>query len=268
MTADYIVTEHRGVPLIQFPHFLAAGLKAHGITTRRGGVSQGALASLNMGRRTVDTQDNIIENHRRAAEALGVSPGSFVFSDQVHGTAIREVTLANQQEPILETDGLMTQDRGVTLVTLYADCMAVLLYDPVCRAIGMAHAGWRGTAQAIGPRLVQAMADRYGSKPQNLLAALGPAIGPCCFEVGEEVTAAFRAMAPLRDTALWLSSVSGKAHVDLAEINRLLLTDTGVPGSAIKTASLCTSCHPELLYSHRRDQGNTGRLAALMALEE
>ncbi len=266
MTAEFILTEHRGIPLVQFPHFLAAGLKAHGITTRQGGVSEGALASLNMGRRTLDAAENITENHRRVAEALGVSPGSFVFSDQVHGVEIREVNHDNQKEPLAHTDGLMTDAASITLVTLYADCMPILIYDPVRSVIGMAHSGWRGTAQAIGPKLVQAMADRYGSKPENLLAALGPAIGPCCFEVGEEVTEAFRAMAPLREESLWLSDSNGKPQVDLARINRILLTQAGVPEEAVKTASLCTSCHPELLYSHRRDHGNTGRLSAVMAL--
>lgn len=266
MKSDYLLTEHLGIHLIQFPHFIAAGLKAHGISTRKGGVSQGPVASLNMGKRSLDLQENIIENQRRAAEALGVSPGSFVFSDQVHGTRIREVTLENLTEPISETDGLMTAVQGVTLVTLYADCMPILMYDPEHHAIGMVHSGWRGTAQGIGPGLVQAMADRYGSKPERLLAALGPSIGACCFEVGEEVVSTFKAMDPLKNDSDWLTFQNGNPHVDLNHINRLLLLNAGVDSRQIKSASLCTQCNSDLFYSHRRDRGNTGRMAALMAL--
>lgn len=266
MTTDFIITEHCGIPLIQFPHLIEAGLKAHGITTRQGGISEGALASLNMGRRALDSHENITENHRRVAEALGVSPGSFVFSDQVHGVRIHPVNLENFMEPVSETDGLMTDVSGITLTTLYADCMAVLVYDPEHRAIGMVHSGWRGTAQAIGPKLVKAMMAHYGSKPESLLAALGPAIGPCCFEVGAEVIAAFQGMPCLQADPLWLQQKNGKPHVDLSRINRYLLIEAGIDPQAIKTTDLCTCCNPDLLYSHRRDQGNTGRMAALMAL--
>jgi YfiH family protein len=268
MKPDYLIEEHHGIQLIKFPHFIAAGLKTHGITTRFGGVSAGPLASLNMGRRAVDSAENIIENHRRVAETLGVSPGSFVYSDQVHGARIREVNRENLAEPILETDGLMTDIPGVTLVTLYADCMPIMIYDSEHRAIGMAHAGWRGTAQEIGPKLVRAMADRYGSRPETLLAALGPAIGTCCFEVGDEVVSAFEAMVQLKDHKHWLHWQSGKPHVDLALINTVLLTGAGVDPKAIIDTSLCTRCNPDLLYSHRRDHGSTGRMAALMAIQE
>ncbi len=266
MKPDYLITEQLGVHLIQFPHLIDAGLKAHGVSTRKGGVSQGPMLSLNMGRRLLDSKENIIENQRRAAEALGVSPGSFVFSDQVHGTKIQEVNLENFTDPIRETDGLITDVHGITLVTIYADCMPILIYDPEHKAIGMAHSGWRGTAQGIGPRLVQAMAGRYGSRPEHLLAALGPAIGPCCFEVGEEVVSTFRAMDLLKSESAWLTYRNGNPHVDLNHINRVLLTDTGIDSEAIKSASLCTRCNSDLFYSHRRDQGNTGRMAALMAL--
>ncbi len=268
MNPHYLLVEKCGIHLIQFPHFIASGLNTHGITTRTGGVSKESLASLNMGRRTLDSPENIIENHRRVAEALGVSPGSFVFSDQVHGDRIHEVTAGNLHEVVHEADGLMTNVPGVTLATLYADCMPILLFDPENRAIGMVHSGWRGTAQAIGPKLVQAMAARYGSKPEDLLAALGPAIGPCCFEVGDEVVRAFEAMDALRDALPWLHWQNGKPHVDLNRINTALLVHAGVSPKRIQDTSLCTQCNADLLYSHRRDQGNTGRMAALMALQE
>lgn len=266
MTDMYTLECREGVTLVRFSHFDRAGLAAHGITTRLGGVSQGSLAALNMGRRGVEQPERLQENHRRAATALGVSPGSFVFSDQVHGVALRAVTLENRARPVRETDGLLTDTPGVTLATVYADCQAVLLYDPVRRAIGMAHAGWRGAAQGIGPLLVQAMGAHYGSKPQDLLAALGPAIGPCCFEVGPEVPAAFDAHGVLRENRHWLIETGGKPRLDLWHINRLLLQEAGVRPEAISAAELCTCCRPELFFSHRRDHGDTGRMAALMAL--
>lgn len=268
MKTDCLLTEHCEIHLIKFPHFITAGLKTHGITTRKGGVSEGALGSLNMGRRALDSPENVIENQRRVAEALGVSPGSFVFSDQVHGTRIHEVNLNNRFEPVCEADGLMTDIPGVTLATLYADCMPIMVYDPEHLAIGMAHAGWRGTAQAIGPKLIQAMASRYGSKPENLLAALGPAIGTCCFEVGDEVVSTFKGMDALKDDSEWLDLKRGKPHVDLNRINTVLLIRGGINPLAIRSTSLCTRCNPDLLYSYRRDEGDTGRMAALMALQE
>lgn len=266
MKSDYLLNESCTIPLIRFPHFTEAGLKAHGITTRRGGVSEGALATLNMGRRGVDADEYISENHRRVAEALGVSPGSFVFSDQVHGARIHQVTSQNRLEKTRETDGLMTDVPGVTLVTLYADCMPILVYDPIRRAIGMVHAGWRGTAKAIGPALVRQMNEAYGSKPEHLLAAIGPAIGKCCFEVGDEVVHAFKDMEALLPETGWLAWHEGSPHVDLIRINTTLLTAAGLNPLRISVAPLCTRCHGELLYSHRRDHGQTGRMAALMAL--
>lgn len=266
MTDTYKLESRAGVTLVRFTHFDKAGLAAHGITTRIGGVSEGPLSALNMGRRGVEQPERLQENHRRAAAALGVSPGSFVFSDQVHGVRLRRVSAENRLQPVLETDGLLTDTPGITLATVYADCQAVLLYDPVRQAVGMAHAGWRGAAQGIGPLLVQAMTAHFGSRPGDLLAALGPAIGPCCFEVGPEVPAAFEAHGVLKADRRWLIETGGKPRLDLWHINRLLLQEAGVPASAIAVAGLCTCCHPELFFSHRRDRGDTGRMAALMAL--
>ncbi len=268
MKSENLITEQDGLCFVRFPHFTCAGLPAHAVTTRKGGVSVGALSSLNMGRRALDTSENLTENHRRAANALGVSPDSFVFSDQVHGVRILEVNRENFRDPVTETDGLMTNVPGITLATVYADCMPVMLYDPVNRAIGMVHAGWRGTAQSIGPLLVNRMAARYGSKPQHLLAGLGPSIGPCCFQVGVEVAESFLAMAPLKTDTSWLIEQPGKPHIDLAIINRLLLIDAGVEPQSILSASLCTYCNADLFFSHRRDNGYTGRMAALMAIQE
>lgn len=268
MTPEIHITEHNGVHLIRFPHFTEAGLCAHGITTRKGGVSEGFLSSLNMGRKMVDSAEHIAENRRRAAEAIGVSPDSFAFSDQVHGVRIQEVNRDNFHDAIVETDGLMTDVSGITLVTFYADCMPVMLYDPEHQAIGMVHAGWRGSAAGIGPLLVEAMIKQYGSRPHAMLAAVGPAIGPCCFEVGPEVVVAFTEIEALKEDMSWFIQKPGNPHLDLGLINTRLLMAAGIPEESIKNAGICTRCHPELLYSHRRDCGDTGRMAALMALQE
>lgn len=268
MTVQYTLAESHGLTFVRFPHFDGIDFQIHGITTRKGGVSQGALATLNMGRRGVDMEAHLAENHRRVAEALGVSPGSFVFSAQVHGTAVRQVTRENCREPLADTDALMTNVPGITLATVYADCMPILLLDPVNRAIGMAHAGWRGAVQGIGPRLVAAMAESYGSKPQNLLAALGPAIGPCCFEIGPEVAEAFSSLGTDTECARWLHYRNGACTGDLGALNRDLLLRAGLAPEAVRSADLCTRCRADLFYSHRRDQGNTGRMAAIMAIQE
>lgn len=268
MNQTYRIDDIQGVRLVRFPHFEQAGLPAHGITTRVGGVSQGALASLNMGRKAVDMPEHLAENRRRVAEALGLSPHAYVFSDQVHGVLLQHVTEANRHQMLTGVDGLLAGCPGLTLATVYADCMAVMLYDPVHQAIGMAHAGWRGTAQGIGPLLVRAMEEHFGSEPGHLLAALGPAIGPCCFEVGPEVPEAFLCHAALAADRRWLDTTATKPHLDLWHINRVLLEEAGIPSAAIAEAKLCTCCHPELFFSHRRDNGDTGRMAAVMALQE
>lgn len=254
------------VPLLKYSHFIDAGLMRHGITTRIGGVSQGFLSSLNMGRRGLESPEVLSENFRRVSATLGVSEDSFVRSDQVHGTAIAKITRENSGSPITETDGLITDETGVTLTTYYADCMAIMLYDPRRKAIGMAHGGWRGTAKAIGPMLASQMAEHYNSAPKDMLAALGPAIGPCCFQVGSEVVDIFESMPVLQSRADWHTVAGGKPHLDLAKINRRLLIEAGIPDESIISADMCTACNVELFYSHRREQGNTGRLSAVMAL--
>jgi len=265
MNAVARLVSREGLTLVTFQHFLDAGLVRHGITTRFGGVSPEPLNTLNMGRRTADDPTNTEENRSRVARALGVPLGSFVYSDQVHQTEISRVTQANQDDERTSIDGLATDSSGLTLMTLYADCMGVLLYDPVQKAIGMAHAGWRGTVGEIGPKLVESMGQWFGSRPEDLLVGLGPAIGPCCFEIGSECSDAFEALADRKGISSGIIR-EGNVRADLWAVNRQLLEYCGVRSEAIAEARWCTSCHPELFFSHRRDHGQTGRMAAVMAL--
>jgi hypothetical protein len=191
-----------------------------------------------------------------------------VFSAQVHGTTVRRVTRENCQEALADTDALMTDVPGITLATVYADCMPILLLDPVNRAVGMAHAGWRGAVQGIGPRLVAAMAEAYCSEPRNLLAALGPAIGPCCFEIGPEVADIISSLGTEAEVTRWLHYRNGTCYGDLGALNRDMLLRAGIAPEALQSAALCTRCREDLFYSHRRDNGHTGRMAAIMAIQE
>ncbi len=165
----------------------------HCYTTRHGGVSNGVFMSLNMGFGRGDDVHNVMENYQRVADTLGLDLEGFVLSDQVHRDNIREVTGKDAGKGIVRkrdydsVDGLVTDVRGITLVTFYADCVPLFFYDPSNHAIGMGHAGWRGTVLDIGGKTVRKMTDVFGSKPSELVVGIGPSIGVCCYEVDESV---------------------------------------------------------------------------------
>ena len=168
---------------------------AHCFSTRFGGVSEGALASLNLGTHRGDRPENVLENYARLGRAAGFAPEETVFTKQVHSALVERVGRADcgrglQRETEHGVDGLVTNEPGVALTIFSADCTPVLLFDPIARAIGAAHAGWRGTAAGIAARAVEAMQREFGCRPENIRAAIGPCIGPCCFETDDDVPAA------------------------------------------------------------------------------
>ena len=171
---------------------------AHCFSTRFGGVSEGALASLNLGTHRGDRPENVLENYARLGRAVGFAPEETVFTKQVHSALVERVGRADcgrglQREAEHGVDGLVTDEPGVALTIFSADCTPVLLFDPIARAIGAAHAGWRGTAAGIAARAVEAMQREFGCRPENIRAAIGPCIGPCCFETDADVPDAMRA---------------------------------------------------------------------------
>ena len=257
-------TEACGLVTYHFDSLARDGL-VHAIFTRQGGVSQRPFATLNVGRSVGDDPAAVAENLRRICAHLGVSADQIVTPYQVHGNRVAVVTAPDAGRVIPNTDGLVTAAPGVVLLLRFADCQPVLLYDPAHQALGLVHAGWRGVAQGIVRRAVEAMQAAFGTRPGELIAGLGPAIGPCCYTVGHDVAAAMgyalpdwrQVMAP-RDDDSW--------RFDLPAANAQQLDAAGV--EQIEQAGLCTASHQDEFYSHRGDNGRTGRFAVVAYLEQ
>lgn len=243
----------------------------HGFTTRAGGVSEGIYASLNLGLGRGDDPDKVRENYRRVCRALEVDIKQLTFTCQVHGNTLRTVTSADAGKGLdkkvdYEADGLVTDVPGVTLVSFGADCLTVLLYDPVRRVIANFHAGWRGTAQQIAARAVEVMVNHYGCESADIRAAIGPGISRCCFETGEDVPNAMTTALGAAALPFLTSDDNGKFHVDLKGLNALQLEKAGVLAGHIETSPDCTLCKPEKYWSHRYTKGERGSQAALICL--
>jgi YfiH family protein len=247
--------------------YRAVGLGAAGalaaVSSRCGGVSRPPWDSLNLGGGLGDAEAAVAENRRRLGTALGVAWPELARVRQVHGTDVHVVRGGGPQGR--DADALIGRGPGAALAILVADCAPVFVLDPRQGAVGLAHAGWRGTAGGIAARTVAAMAAAYGSRPRDLLAAVGPAIGPCCYEVDEPVLARLRAAAP------WWREVvrpgrPGHAFLDVAGANARFLREAGVPPERVAVAGVCTACGQDRLFSHRASGGRTGRMAAVLAL--
>jgi len=236
------------------------------VFTRQGGVSPAPWASLNVGGGVGDDLQNVRTNRIRSFQAVGRPVESVHDVWQVHSA---EVVFADQPRPMnseyRKADILLTHNPAVTLFMRFADCTPILLYDPHKRAVGIVHAGWLGTVRRAAFVAVQAMQERYGSRPQDLLAAIGPSIGPDHYEVGADVVA--RVKDTFGEQADDLLEAHGeRLHFNLWKANRVLLERTGV--RQIEVAALCTACHLQDWYSHRGEKGRTGRFGALIGLQD
>lgn len=234
----------------------------HGILSRTGGVSPSPWDSLNVGGTVGDDAARVAENRRRAFLALDLNLASAFDVWQVHSADIVVVDQPRGDAPLIRADGMVTRTPGLTLFMRFADCVPIFVLDPVRRAIGMAHAGWLGTVRQAARQLVRTMVEACGSHPPDLVAGLGPSVAAHHYPVGPEVVAAVEAaLGP--SASEHLSRVEGRTHLDLWSANRALLETEGV--RQIELSGHCTACEPGLWYSHRRDQGRTGRLAALLS---
>jgi YfiH family protein len=248
------------------------------VTTRHGGESTGPYATLNLGGRTGDDPEAVRRNRARAAALVGAKPARLTFGRQVHGAHVAVVARDHPGGAFDATDALVSDAPDVPLVILTADCAAVFLFDPVRRAIGIAHAGWRGTVAGVATRTVAAMRDAFGCSPDDLLASIGPSIGPCCYEVGAEVIAAVDDAFPddadellvepdMASAGSFRAAVNeGRRHFDLWRANELALMGAGLREERIEVARLCTACRTDLFYSHRAEQGTTGRFGGIIVL--
>lgn len=233
----------------------------HAVMGRLGGVSGGAYYSLNVGGSVGDDPVAVAENLRRVYAVLGWCGKDVVSGHQVHGDRVHRVSADDAGRTIPATDALISDVPGLLLLGRYADCVPVLLFDPIKGAVGLAHAGWRGTVQRIAAKAVEAMTGAFDSRAEDMRAVIGPSIGPCCFEVGNQVLEVFRDAYP--DPASGIADVEG-GRVNLWRANALQLEECGV--RVIDVAGLCTACHVDRFYSHRREKGNTGRFAVAIGL--
>lgn len=251
------------IPYFRFQTFPNDGLLHHAVFTRRGGVSPAPFASLNLSVSVPDEKDNVYANRRRAYGIVGRDTGTVVHAHLVHGDAVAQVTQANNGSWVPHVDGIVTDEPGCVLTMNFADCAPIMLYDPQRRAIGLGHAGWKGAIVDLPGAMVRAMQQTFGSEPQTLLAAVGPCIGPCCYEVGGDVVNAARDAFDLPAT-LFHDNGGPRPHFDLPAANRLNLQRAGV--SQVEMSGLCTSCRNDLFYSHRAEKGRTGRFGTLLML--
>ena len=271
-TGVNIIKDKNGLQYVQFKNLLKyKGQMVHCFTTRTGGVSSGECASLNLGFNKNDSRENVMENFRRVCNALDIDPGNLVFSNQVHDNKVRVVNEEDRgkgiirESDIIGYDGLVTGSKNVALVTFYADCVPVLLYDDEKRVIASAHSGWRGTVKKIAAKAVEKMVDAFGCDPGRIEAVIGPSIGGCCFEVGEEVYREFEKNVEY-STGCCVKTGVGKWHINLQEIIKKTLVNSGLKEDRIVLSKICTKCNRDMFFSHRGDNGKTGSLAAIMML--
>jgi hypothetical protein len=259
------------VPFLFFENMLQFNNLTHAISTRSGGASSAPYASLNLGTDTGDALERVVKNYEIVSSALGFNLAALVTSTQVHGNQLAVIDDASigrstfAVEPLLQGyDGLVTGSTGVTLMVRVADCVPVILFAPERQIAAVVHAGWRGTLAGIAGEAVRKMVQHYHADPGDIRAGIGPAIGPCCYCVQEEVADAFK-NAPHLYPAVFRET-RGELFLNLWEANRLQLLQQGLSAGNIETAGLCTSCRTDLFFSHRREEGKTGRFGAFAGL--
>ena len=261
-------------PLLKYKKLEEIPWIRHCFTTREGGASKGIFAELNLSFTRGDEEAAVRENYRRVAKRMGTEVSHFVCSYQTHTTNVRVVTQEDagagvvRERGYTDVDGLITNEPGLVLSTFYADCVPLYFVDPIRKAVGLSHSGWRGTVHKIGKITVQAMADQYGSRPEDIVAIIGPSICQDCYEVSEDVILEFQKY--YREdcqSELYYRKENGKYQLNLWRANEIVMEEAGILPENIHTTQWCTCCNPELLYSHRASKGKRGNLAAFLGLK-
>ena len=261
-------------PYLEYPLFQETGIVTSAFSTRLGGVSEGYYSSLNLSFDRGDDPARVLENFKRIGASMGVAVEDMVLSKQTHTTNVRVVTEEDKGKGVMrernytDVDGMITNVPGICLVTSYADCVPLYFVDPAKKAIGLSHSGWRGTVGKIGKNTVQLMQENFGSKPEDLLAAVGPSVCMDCYEVSEDVADAFKEAFPGHTDEILLDKKNGKYQLDLWKANEIVLTEAGVLKEKIAVTNICTCCNPDLLFSHRASHGKRGNLGGFIYLKE
>lgn len=254
-----VLHEKNGVLWISNPGLEALSFIKSGTSTRLGGVSEGSFASMNLAFHKGDSIENIQENYRIFFEAVGLEEHTAAYANQVHGTHVELVPEGHRTKAVDYlghdyscTDGLITKAPGVTLAMYSADCCVIFFADPVQKAVGMCHSGWRGTADKIAAEVIRRMTESFGTRPGDIVAGFAPSICPRCYEIGEDVASEFRKVFPKEVIpGLLTPKGSGKYLLNLWAANTHTLTSCGVLPQNIHQTNVCTLCNPDLLFSHR-----------------
>ena len=259
---------------LSYPLLKKTGIVNHGFSTRIGGVSEGIFSSMNLSFSRGDDEACVRENFKRMAETIGVEPNSLVFAAQTHTTNVRKVTAEDKGKGIVypldyqDVDGLITNESGICLTTFYADCVPLFFIDPVHKAIGLSHSGWRGTVGKMGQETLRRMREEYGTDAKDVIAAVGPSICQDCYEVSEDVIEKFKeAFDEIYWRELFYQKENNKYQLNLWKANEIILLEAGVPKENIAVTNVCTNCNSDVLFSHRATKGERGSLAAFMALK-
>lgn len=273
-----MLQEKNGIFYIAFDIFKKIPGLSAAVSARKGGASSVPFASLNMSFSSGDDLRCVLENRRRYLSALRIVPEHIICCNQVHGVNVvqagrseRGCGALERESAIPSCDGLMTDEAGVPLTMNFADCTPLLFCDPVHHAIAVSHGGWRGTARNIAAVTLRRMHEVYGTEPGDVLAAIGPAIGPCCFEVGQDVIDEFtKLFSPIEMEELTRSS-GNTYYFDLPKANRMLLLRAGIRPENLEEAGICTYCRDDLFFSYRKASKageQTGRHMAVIVWDE
>lgn len=263
------------VPYLEFSLLRDSGIVNHGFSTRLGGVSEGCFSSMNLSFDRGDRPEAVQENFRRIGKAIGVECGDMVLSQQTHTTNVRLVTEEDRGKGIVrerdytDVDGLITDVPGICLVTTYADCVPLYFADPVKKAIGLSHSGWRGTVGRIGQKTIEKMQQYFGSDPSDILAAIGPSVCMDCYEVSEDVILRFQKVFDKQNWGdLFYEKPGGKYQLNLWKANEIIFREAGILPEHMAVTNLCTHCNSSILYSHRAQGERRGNLCAFLALKK
>ena len=278
---DIVLKEHRlelgdniKVPLLHFLQFDKLNMVAHCFSTRKGGVSEGIFESMNFSFQRGDDPEAVLENYRRIATIMGVTPENFVATDQTHTTNIKRVGHLDLGKGITkpkdytDIDGLITNEPNIVLSTFYADCVPLYFVDPVNKAIGLSHSGWRGTVNRMGQKTLEAMKREFGTNPQDVYAAIGPSICQNCYEISQEVAEHFYQEFVSHGKEILIDKQNGKYQLDLWKTNEIILLEAGIQPEHLAITNICTCCNDKLLFSHRASMGRRGNLGAFLMLKE
>lgn len=263
---------NNGVPYISYRILDDIPWLKNAVSTRLGGVSKDYLASMNLGFNRGDLDENVIRNHEIFANVIGVNPKNIVTGNQTHTTNVKVVTKDDCGKGIYrdrnykDIDGLITNEKGIVLATYYADCVPLLIVDTKNKAIGLSHSGWRGTVGKIGKVTIEKMGELYGTKPEDIVACIGPSICQKCYEISEEVAVQFKEAFPDNIKEILIDKGNGKYQLDLWECNRINFKEAGVLPENIKVTDICTCHNTDVLFSHRGHNGKRGNLGAFLSI--